>query len=268
MARLTPERFKEVNAYLNDKNDVSLRLLLSSSTRGCLSAVCRRINVLDQLSGKAIVYYRRQLSTTEPGKTQGRLLYQAYQRMQQVSSSSLIKVVEIDKLLTQLATDIRDAYSTSLPSLVKRATNPPQGKDIDNAIKAARIHSELVLLVSTNPPPAFLPIVKKLFTVDLVAFRKTTEPSKLFFADYSLLELEDDEKSLAARKAKHSQVDSFRRSMIKMTPTKQWRRCVRCAAVMEDVSGTRPGFTIILRNQHRCLCGGSWAMPMRGKTRQ
>ncbi|KAK4128203.1 hypothetical protein N657DRAFT_638626 [Parathielavia appendiculata] len=39
----------------------------------------------------------------------------------------------------------------------------------------------------------------------------------------------------------------------------QWRRCVRCAAVMEDIWSAKPGYHFLLTQQRKCPCGGSWA---------
>lgn len=44
----------------------------------------------------------------------------------------------------------------------------------------------------------------------------------------------------------------------------QWRRCVRCAAVMEDVCNQKPGLTFVLAQQRRCACGGNWGLLNRG----
>ncbi len=105
------------------------------------------------------------------------------------------------------------------------------------------------------------------FGADLRAFRAQTDPSKLFFADYGLLEVSDEPRVLEARKAARTYVDVFKRTEI-VPPgmgmggqQMSWRRCVRCAAVMEDVPpGSRPGFTFVLSQQRRCACGGFWAL--------
>jgi mediator of RNA polymerase II transcription subunit 16 len=133
------------------------------------------------------------------------------------------------------------------------------------AIKAARVQIELSMLLSASPPPAFIQIIKKFFTTDLPAFRKTIDPGRLFFADYDLLEVQDDEHSLAAKKARGMlYVDVFKRMQIRPSPNKQWRRCSRCTAVMEDVFGSRTGFTFVLGQQRKCSCGGQWTLLPKG----
>ncbi|CAJ0546019.1 Ff.00g094920.m01.CDS01 [Fusarium sp. VM40] len=264
---LTRERFSEVSPYLHAKNNVALHFLMSSSSRGFLSAICRRLSHLEALSGRAIEFYRRQSAVVEGG-TGGRAapqLQQAYMAMQQVTSSALVKVSEVEALLTELSKEIRQAYQVYLPTFVKSQQNPPQGKQIDMAIKAARVQIELSMLLSASPPPAFIQIIKKFFTTDLPAFRKTIDPGRLFFADYDLLEVQDDEHSLAAKKARGMlYVDVFKRMQIRPSPNKQWRRCSRCTAVMEDVFGSRPGFTFVLGQQRKCSCGGQWTLLPKG----
>ncbi|RSL56616.1 hypothetical protein CEP53_006736 [Fusarium sp. AF-6] len=265
---LTRERFSEIAPYLHEKGNISLHFLLSSSSRGFLSAVCRRLGHLEALSTRAIDFYRRQ-SAVADGSSTGRTapqLQQAYQKMQQMTSSGLVKVAEFEALLTELSKEIRQAYQVFLPNLVKSQHNAPQGKQVDVAVKTARIQFELAMLLSASPPPAFLQIMKKFFTTDLPAFRSSTDPSRLFFANYDLLEVQDDEHSLAEKKARGMfYVDVFKRMEIKPSPNRQWRRCTRCAAVMEDVFGSRPGFTFVLGQQRKCSCSGHWTLLPKGK---
>ena len=62
MKLLVPSRFGEMTRYLQERNDVSLHLLLCSSTRGFLSAVCRRLLHLDALSSRALEFYERRVA--------------------------------------------------------------------------------------------------------------------------------------------------------------------------------------------------------------
>ncbi|OHF01042.1 RNA polymerase II Mediator complex subunit Sin4 [Colletotrichum orchidophilum] len=290
LALLAPQRFSEMTAYLQSRSDVSLHLLLCSSARGFLSAVCRRILHLEILSNRAIEFYERRAAmhnATDPSpQTKGLhvVLYKAYQKMQRVTSTSIIKVQEFDRLLTVLNNDIRSAYQSSLASLASK--NPATGgqKAVDAQIKNAQNHCELNLLLASSPPPAFLGVLLKFFNTDLRAYRGLADPSKLFFSDYDLLEVDDDRRTLATRKAKSRFIDVFKRvELVGPSPTRgggsgsgsggkdaedaktpQWRRCVRCSAVMEDVFGSRPGFTFVLSQQRKCSCGGHWGLLPKG----
>ncbi|KAH7171053.1 mediator complex, subunit Med16 [Dactylonectria macrodidyma] len=263
MELLIPQRFNEIAPYLHDKNNIALHFLLSSSTRGFLSAVCRRLGHLEALSTRAIEFYRRQSATADQSSSSKAApqLQQAYQRMQHVTSSGLVKVAEFEKLLTQLGADIRQTYQAVLPSLVKAQQPALQGKQIDMAVKTTRVQFELALLLSASPHPPFLQIMHKFFNKDLRAFRALTDPAQLFFANYDLLEVQDDKRSLAAKKAKGmTYVDVFKRLEIKPGPNQQWRRCARCARVMEDVFVSRPGFSFVLAQQRKCACNGLWTL--------
>ncbi|EQB58220.1 RNA polymerase II Mediator complex subunit Sin4 [Colletotrichum gloeosporioides Cg-14] len=284
LALLTLQRFSEMSAYLQSRSDVSLHLLLCSSTRGFLSAVCRRILHLEILSNRAIEFYERRAAISNANdpnaatsKNLHTVLYKAYQKMQRVTSSSLIKVQEFDRLLTVLNNDIRSAYQTSLAALANKNPAGAQGnpKAIEQQIKGAQFHCELNMLLASSPPPSFLQVLLKFFNTDLKNYRAQTDPSKLFFADFDLLEIDDDRRSLSARKARGQYIDAFKRVELVGPPvrgakeleeakTPQWRRCVRCAAIMEDASGSRPGFTFVLAQQRKCSCGGHWALLPRG----
>lgn len=268
MELLVPQRFAEIAPYLHEQNNIALHFLLSSSTRGFLSAVCRRLGHLEALSTRAIEFYRRQSAAADQS-TSGKAapqLQQAYQRMQHVTSSGLVKVTEFEKLLTVLGGDIRQTYQTVLPSLVKSQQAALQGKQIDMAVKSTRVQFELALLLCASPSPPFLQIMNKFFNKDLRAFRTLTDPAQLFFANYDLLEAQDDKRSLAAKKARGMMyVDVFKRLEIKPGPNQQWRRCARCAGVMEDVFVSRPGFSFVLAQQRKCACSGLWTLLPRGK---
>jgi mediator of RNA polymerase II transcription subunit 16 len=199
------------------------------------------------------------------GKTVNPQLQQAYQKMQHVTSSGLVKVGELDKLLGTITQDIRQSYAQFVPMLVKQQAKPPQGKQIDLSLKTTQIGLELNLLLANSPPPPFLAIIKKFFIKDLAALRALTDPAKLFFANFDLLEVQDDKRSLANKGVKGVYVDIFKRTELKISSTQVWRRCTRCAAVMEDTHGTRPGLTFVLNQQRRCSCGGSWALLPKGK---
>lgn len=266
MARLEPKRIGELAVYLHKRNDISLHFLLSSSSRSFLLAICRRIAHLEQLSTKANEYYRKQprmgVDQTGAPKPLNPQLQQAYQKMQQITSSCLIKASEFEKLLNILGSDVRQAYQTFLPALVKNQTSVPQGKQIDMAVKAAQTQLELSMLLAASPPAAlFVPVIKKLFTKDLPAFKAHTDPAKLFFANYGLLGVQDDE---SQQMQGNVYVDLFRKAEMKLG-AQQWRRCTRCASVMEDVFGTSPGYTFVLGQQRRCACGGVWALLPKGK---
>ncbi|KJZ78400.1 hypothetical protein HIM_02438 [Hirsutella minnesotensis 3608] len=267
--RLSAQRFSEMAAYLEERNDVSLHLILCSSSRSFLSALCRRITHLEALSNKAIDFYRRQSAVVDQSggtKMPNPQLQQAYQKMQRVTTSSAIKVTEFEKLLNTLGSDIRQAYQTHLPNWLKNGPNAPQGKQLEAAIKTAQVQLEVGMLLATAPPAAYLTVIKKLMAWDVPTFRRLTDPAKLFFADYSLLGMEDDASSLAAKKAKGLHVDLFKRVELRGRASgPQWRRCTRCSSVMEDVYISRPGFTFVLGQQRKCACAGYWALLPAGK---
>lgn len=268
--RLAPQRFAELASYLQDRNEVSLHLILCSSSRSFLSALCRRVSHLEHLSNKAIEFYGRQAGGPDPGNG-GRLmvprLQQAYLRLQQVTTTSQISVTEFERLLNTLASDIRQAYQTILPSRIKSGPNPPQGKQLEAAIKTAQVQFEVGALLTPSPPMAFLPVLKKLFGHDLAAFRAQMDPAAIFFSDFELIGVLDDDISLAARKASGVELDLFRKvELRKDTPGQVVRRCARCTAVMEDVYVGKAGFSFILSQQRRCSCAGHWALPADAKT--
>jgi len=288
-----PKRFPELSTYMQSRGDVSLHLLLCSSTRGFLSAACRRLIHLEALSNRATQYYERQVAQSlkdgDPAAVAARptpVLYVAYMKMQRATSSSLVKVVEFEKLIASLSQEIRTSYQKSLAGLALRSQQDPKSgqQGQDQVVKRAQAHSELDMLLAGNPPPSFRDMLLRFFKTNVEAFRSQTDPAKLYFGNFELLEVEDDPRSIARKKAKGEYIDVFKRVALVSGHSgmpkgsgdgsaangsgedagPQWRRCVRCASVMEDVFGNRPGFTFVLAQQRKCSCGGNWGLLPRG----
>lgn len=348
-----PQRFPELAGYLQAQGDVSLHLLLCSSTRGFLSAACRRLSHLEALSNRAAQFnvtvkenqQAQQQKEGEPARPVGPppALLMAYQKIQRFIGSSPVKVGHFEALVNQLSNDIRVAYHASLPGIVGNEpaeVRPDTGQPLhsnEQRLKRRQAAFELDMLLASSPPPSFREVIFNFFNKNLAAFKAQTDPAKLYFGNFDLLEVEDDPRSLARKKELGKYIDVFKRVEVysggkmnggtvalprgaaaagagsnngpgpggavgstpgvgkKMGPTSagnpnltlragaggndgagatvgvssssnnnapvpQWRRCVRCAAVMEDVWGTRPGFTFVLAQQRKCSCGGNWGL--------
>jgi mediator of RNA polymerase II transcription subunit 16 len=222
-------------------------------------------------------------------------LYQAYQKLHRFTSASLVKVDDINQLLETLAAEIRTAYETNLPGITpsqlrahreaknKRqqggdaAANQQQNTPLENSIDRAKTHCELSLLLATAPPPNLHAVVLNFFNKHLREYRAQVDPAKLFFADYSLLEIEDDEATLRRRRLPpRPYVDVFKRCVLSAerrlaqaeeegVEDPQWRRCARCTAVMGDIYSLHAGYTFVVGQQRKCSCGGCWGMLEKGK---
>ncbi|KAK4168613.1 hypothetical protein QBC43DRAFT_103265 [Cladorrhinum sp. PSN259] len=210
---LDGKRFSEISEYLRSKKDISLHLLLCSSTRGFLSAMCRRLVHLEGVSTRAIQYYDSNRAAPRQE------LYHAYQKMQRSVSSSLVKVHEFDKLLGSLTAHVQVMYKHGQQSV--HARNPaPEGQTVtpeqqqqrnEQIWKRLQFTFELDLLLGQGPPPIFQAVLKQLFLSSLPEFRTKTDPGKLYFANFDLLEVDDDPASLARRKKAGKYIDVFKR---------------------------------------------------------
>ncbi|XDG09251.1 hypothetical protein ABKA04_008866 [Annulohypoxylon sp. FPYF3050] len=290
MALLKHTQSAPMMAYLQSQNEIALHLILCSATRGLLSAVCRRISLLDTFALKAISWYEtREKSNAnnnpnaapDPRAAAHAALYTAYQKIRQYTSSSLVKADEFDKLLTGLGTDIRSAYNTALAVLGEQPTrannqsanpNAPKSDASQEAIARGRQHCELSMLLLQAPPPFFVSVVDKFFNKELKEFRARSNVAKLYFADYSILEINDGPRTLERRRKQGTRVDLFKRVEISRKTSRSignsnksqmaWRVCARCSSVMEDVpmAGSKPGLIFLLRQQYLCCCGGRMAV--------
>lgn len=267
-----PQQLVHMIRYLQQKGEIALHLLLCSSTRNLISAVCRRVGLLDSYATRALAWYTSRGGP--PDESTGRHvgLYSAYRKIHRYTSAALIKADEFDKFLTVLAADIRSAYVKTLSPLAEREAqtatkNPPTPNQNPNAakpdrVKEARQHCELTTLLVNPPPPSFLVVIAKLFRQDLTAFRANVDIAKLYFANYDILEIIDTPEALANRKMRGTKVDMFRRVEISKQAQSSWRQCCRCGNVMEDLASpnNKPGMNFLLAQQRICCCGGRIAL--------
>lgn len=283
--------------HLHATNNISLHLLLSSTSRGFLTAICRRLAHLDFIARKAV-----QLATTTSSISAADLnnsnqaapqpaalspaLKAAYMRIADLTSTATIRFKTIEDLLLSLAARIKTAYTIS---------NPPPTSSQRNGQDPARNSQEIKMLFGGTFPESFKSVIVELFRKEglLQGVRNEIDPAKLYFADFEILEVDEDPASLRTRKAKNRTMDFFQKTWL-ANPTKsstrsrgaageegdllpgggntaarpatRWRRCARCAAVMEDVITTRAALQWLVMQQRRCFCGGYWDTLVPGQT--
>lgn len=262
--------FLGMTSYLQKSNNMCLHLLLCSSARNLLLMLCKRMRHLETVSGQTIDLFRRHstgaAADAKPVKLPSVRLQLAYQKMHEVITSGLVKTVPFGNLLNTLGSDVKRCYAQFLPLAIKKQygsrPDPPQGKQLDQMVKDKQVQSEMLIFLGNQPPMPFIPMMKKLFLRDLPALREQTDPGALFFKDFGILDVEDSGRR--NRASGDVRVDAFSRKEIRMTPEAKWRRCTRCAAVMADTFGTRPGYAVVLSQQRRCHCGGSWGLLPQG----
>ena len=121
----------------------------------------------------------------------------------------------------------------------------------------------------------------------LAQVREEIDPAKLWFADFEMLEVDEDAFSVGKRKQGAMTMDCFRKTWLQSPERKQqtlaengnangeadaarvangsgsgkttkWRRCARCTAVMEDLLSSKPALQWLVMQQRRCYCSGHW----------
>lgn len=301
--------------HLHDTNNVCLHLLLSSPTRGFLTAICRRLQHLEYVAQRAITSSAPSQAGGPGQQAVAPTLRTAYHQISTLISQSPVRFMTFEALLTSLATSVASAYQTHKPPLAN-----------NNSTGISRNTLEVKMLLGGEIPAAFKPLITELFAGvpgttknednystasmnggnaigSLARVRLEIDPANLFFADFSILEVEDDEESIQKRKHSGLTMDSFRKTWltnpsksssagavntntsadlalpsgfpsaaavtngnanangangITTASPKRWRRCTRCAAVMEDVLSPRPAFHSLVMQQRRCFCAGYW----------
>jgi len=285
----------DLNTRLQASNNVALHLLLSSASRGFLTAICRRLSHLDYTARKAM-QSAAQSQSVQPGQLPQPLisnfLRASYTAIATLTSGSIIQIRVFETFLTSISASVKDAYTaaglSSSPSQAQ-SQHLPQTKPTE----VTRNTAEQTMLFGGPLPAALVPAMTHLFTSLLPTLRSGIDPSKLFFHDYSLLALDpfppcarqsplgnswttawdqgEDRGGVAEYKVSHT-IDVFQRIPVvlgmepdelgfeKLREVKRWRRCARCAAVMEDLFSPKPAVQFLIMQQRRCFCGGNWVI--------
>ncbi|KAH8662907.1 mediator of RNA polymerase-like protein II transcription subunit 16 [Tricladium varicosporioides] len=273
-------------SHLRATNTISLHLLLSSPTRGFLTAICRRLSHLDYIARRAMSYSSgpqngKDPSTPQPANSISPDLRNAYLQIATLTTNTILRIKTIETLLGSLTALIKEAY---------KSCNPPLSGQI---AERARNTLEIKMLFGGQFPDAFKMVIVELFKREglLENVRDDIEPAKLFFADFTLLEVDEDAVSVARRKNAGLTMDCFRKAWLENPKKKlqhadskdaekdganggnangrqvaRWRRCARCAAVMEDMLSERRALQWLIMQQRRCFCSGYWDTLNPGQT--
>lgn len=284
----------DILSHLQSTNTISLHILLSSPTRGFLTAICRRLLHLEYIARKAMQtsvsatstnntpnpQNPNQPPTPQPSSTLSPALRAAYMQIATLTSTAILRTKTIENLLLSLTSLVKTAYAT---------THPQQTLSSSSSMRNSQ---EIKMLFGGPFPEAFKTVVVELFRDEglLAGVREEIDPARLFFADFEMLEVDEEPASLRARKVKGRTMDCFRKAWLanpkkngneKLPSTSpevnssvvlggigggRWRRCVRCAAVMEDVLTQKQTLQWLVMQQRRCFCSGYWITLTSGET--
>lgn len=299
---LSHEDLASLQQRLESSNNIALHLLLSSVSRGFLSAICRRLTHFDWTARKAI-----QDSHQTPGVIAPELRG-VYIAIATATRDSIVQIKHFEAFLLSISSSVKEAYiaggMASAPPQPGQGGQPPKFPG-----SPQRNQCELMMLFGAPLPAVLGPAMQHVFRSLLPAVKAGIDEARLFFWDAGGLGLDpvggkkngavdrmvfdDDGKdgddasgSLATdgRKQRRQQkllahnlptIDCLRRVPVNLRssdagivaasgerPT--FRRCARCSAVMENVSSRKVSF-ILLHQQRRCLCGGHWDVLREGQ---
>lgn len=285
-------------AHLHSTNTVALHMLLSSSVRGFLTAICRRLQHLDYIARRAIMHTPPNASSSNsqnpsqsphPHGNLSPALRQAYMQIATLTTNTIVRVKTIETLLSSLSSLIKTAYSSPPPtsSSAQQSLAGPTNDKLRNNL-------EIKMLFGGSFPDVFKSVIVELFRKEglLAAVEEEIDPTQLFFADFTMLEVDEDPTTVRKRKNLGKTMDCFRKTWLTNPPKRsssshdlqsgngegeltgspeagangnsqarhgaRWRRCARCAAVMEDSTFSRQALQWLMMQQRRCFCSGYW----------
>ncbi|QSZ30359.1 hypothetical protein DSL72_004882 [Monilinia vaccinii-corymbosi] len=217
--------------HLHATNNVCLHLLLSSPTRGFLTAICRRLQHLDYVARKAMATSIS--AQSQPGGPGQQIispaLRAAYMQIANLTNNCIVRIKTFETLLSSLTSSIKSAYSNHKP--------PLSG---NNTSGTSRSSLEIKMLFGGEIPEAFKPVIIELFagvpggenntdndtTIvnggngigHLSNVRLEIDPTNLFFADFSMLEVDEDKESVEKRRSSGLTMDCFRKTWLNNPP--------------------------------------------------
>lgn len=266
-----------LSSRLFSSNNIALHILLSSATRGFLTAICRRLVHLDYTARKAMSSAAQSLSAP-PGQTAPLIsnsLRASYTAIATLTSGSIVPIRHFEAFVARISEVVKEAYTT--------ANLPSQQQVQGSHANPGRNNVEQGILFGGPLPDAMAPAISRIFSEELPKLRAEIDPSRLFFHDFGILGLpapdtpgtNADEAALegdALYRVRHT-IDIFSRVPIELgqepeesqgldakehRPGRRWRRCVRCAATMEDIHSVKPAVQFLIMQQRRCYCSGNW----------
>lgn len=159
-----------------------------------------------------------------------------YQEFGMMLTGNLVKIDQIDKVLSQIDSSIKSAYQSSSISEVDRRA------------------AETNMLVNAELPQVLMSPLKHLLTSMAETLKEEINVAELYFTDHSWLGL-DGKVGHKQRNSKQS-FDTMRK--VQLRKNARLRRCTRCCAITENGTPNTIPQHMVNGLMRWCLCGSYW----------
>lgn len=204
-----------------EMNSPALSLVLVSSSRSFLKYNCRQLRSLHMEAKSSHAYGSQR---------------QIFREVEAIFEEYPVTVLQFERLLSELDSNIKTAYLTS------------QISDTD------RRNTEKEMLVSARIPSVLTSALESFLMTTVDHLREEVNEAELYFVDISWLGLCDDSSSDFWRM--NHVLDILRK--VELPKEAQIRRCTRCCARMEDKHQQKGVSIWFLNMQRTCFCGNWW----------
>lgn len=262
---------EEVNKALMKSKNIGMHLLLCSTSRTYLTAMCRSVVHIDFLARRAIAAYGtkdRDASESTPSDQAALRLLSVYNNIANLTSSSPVPVKKFEELLGATNIAVKDAYMIAGLSSVPAPGQPP---NMTNSHHEKRGKLEQMMLYGRDLPIELQPAMLTIMNDTLIKLQREIDQQKLFCYDFSILKIHPSHIAPRSRGLLGLTCNFLRTPLGKfpLSPEilstnvenpkeRRYRRCVRCATVMEDIVSRNPFLLMLLSNARKCACGGVW----------
>lgn len=202
-------------------NTPALSIILISTSRSFLKHNCRFLCGLHAEAKSSQTYGPQR---------------QVFRELEAIFEESPVKVLQFERLLSELDSGVRTAYSTA------------QISDGD------RKNTEKEMLVSAKTPSVLASALESFLTTSVESLRGEVNEAELYFTDLSWLGLSDDSRSDFWRN--NHVLDVLRK--VELPKEAQIRRCTRCCAKVEEKFHQKGVNVWLLNMQRTCFCGNWW----------
>ncbi|RPB28463.1 hypothetical protein L211DRAFT_818153 [Terfezia boudieri ATCC MYA-4762] len=212
-------------------NSPAIFVLLCSGTR-----VLTRYNSrgLRQTENTTAAHINAQQTLLHMGTQAEQNHLQILRSLKAIFDASPVRLLQFEKMIGEVSTACSAAYHT--------------------LTEVERLTCEREIFINNDIPIVLGPAVEKLLRDAQALMKSEMDLANLYFHDLSWLGLDDDIKSIAARRSR--KLDSIRKTEI--AEGRPLRQCTRCCSVTEDFTTSRQMSNWLVSLQRMCFCGSLW----------
>jgi len=210
-------------------NSPAIFVLLCSGTRVLTRYNCRGLHQTENAATQIVAQQSVAFGTLVEQNQ-----FHILRSLRTIFDTSPVKLIHFEKMIGEVSGACSAAYHT--------------------LTEIERLTCERDIFINNEIPLVLGPAVERLLRDAQAMMKNDVDLASLYFHDMSWLGLDDDNKSIAARRSR--KIDSIRKTEIQ--EGRSLRQCTRCCSVTEDFTASRLTSNWLVSMQRMCFCGNLW----------